>query len=83
MVSNHFPRRVWDFVIKHSTNIINIIPSEKLNVRTPIEAVTRETTDISEYVDFDIYDLVRYHTRKPSQCDQGASITWKMDWSTA
>ena len=39
-----------------------MILSEKLNGRTPIEAVTGETPDISEYVDFDFYDLVCYHT---------------------
>ena len=32
--------------------------------RTPIEAVTGETPDISEYVYFDSYDLVWHHTGK-------------------
>ena len=35
-----------------------MIPSEKLNGRTPIEKVTGEIPDILEYVDFDFYDLV-------------------------
>ena len=39
-----------------------MIPSEKLNSRTPIEAVTGETPDILEYVDFYFYDLMWYHT---------------------
>ena len=61
MVSKDCPRRVWDFGLKNVTNVIHMIPSEKLNVRTPIEAVTVETPDISEYVEFYLYDLVWYH----------------------
>ena len=41
-----------------------MITSEKINIRTTIGAVTVETSDISEYVDFDFYDLVWYHTGK-------------------
>ena len=61
MVSN---KRVWDFGLKRATKVIQMIPSEKLNGRTPIEKVIGETPDISEYVDFDFYDLVWYHTGK-------------------
>ena len=41
-----------------------MILSAKLNGRTHIEAVTGETPDILEYVGFDFYDLVWYHTGK-------------------
>ena len=41
-----------------------MIPSAKLNVRTPIKAVIEETPDILEYVDLDFYDFVWYHTVK-------------------
>ena len=59
MASKIFPRRVWDFGLKHAEKVIQMIPSVKLNGRTPIEAVTGETLNISEYLDFDFYDLVR------------------------
>ena len=64
MMSNNFPRRLGYFGIKHAAKFIQMIPSAKLNGRTPIEAVTGETPDILEYVGFDLYDLVWYHTRK-------------------
>ena len=63
-MSKNFPRRVWDFGIKYAAKFIHIIPSAKLNGRTPIEAVTEEKPDILEYVDFDFYYLVWYHTGK-------------------
>ena len=52
MVLNNFHSRVGYFDLKYAANLIQIVPSEKLNVRTPIEAVIGETPDISEYVDF-------------------------------
>ena len=58
MVSKNCPRRVWDFGLKHAAKVMQMIPSAKLNGRTPIEAVTGETPDMLEYVDFDFYDLV-------------------------
>ena len=32
--------------------------------RTPIEAVKGKNPEISEYMDFDFYDLLQYHTEK-------------------
>ena len=64
MVSKNFSGRVWYFGIKNTAKIIHKIPTEKLNGRTPIEAGTGEKTDISEYVDYDFYDLVWYQTGK-------------------
>ena len=62
MVSNNFPKRVWDFGLKHAAKVVYMIPSVKLNCRINIEAVMGETLDISEYLDFNFYDLVWYHT---------------------
>ena len=58
MVSKNCPRRVWEFGLKHSAKVIHMIPPEKINVITTIEAMTGETPDISEYVDFGVYDVV-------------------------
>ena len=62
LVSKNCPRRVWYFGIKHAAKVKQMIPSAKLNGRTPIEAGAGETLDISEYVDFDFYDFLWYHT---------------------
>ena len=64
MVSNNFPRGVWYFYLKNAAKVTQMIPSAKINGRTPIEAVTGETPDFSDYTDFDFYDLVWYHTGK-------------------
>ena len=56
MVSKNFPKRVWDFGIKNTEKFIQMIPSAKLNGRTPVEAVTGKPPDISKYVNFDLYD---------------------------
>ena len=66
-MSNNFPRRILDFGLKHSTKVIQMIPSAKLNGRNPIESLTVKTPDISDYVDFDFYDFLWHHTgRHPS-----------------
>ena len=64
VMPNNFPRRVWDFGLKHAAKVIHMITSVKLNGRTPIEAVMGEIPDILDYVYFDFYNLVWYHTRK-------------------
>ena len=61
MASKHFPRRVWDFGLKHDKKFKQMIPSVKLNDRTNIEVVTGRTLDILEHVDSYFYDLVWYH----------------------
>ena len=38
------------------------MPQDKLRVRTAMDYVTGKTPAISEYCDFDLYDLVWYHT---------------------
>ena len=39
MVSKNFPSRVLEFGIKHSTKVMHLTPSEKINGRTPIASV--------------------------------------------
>ena len=60
MRSRKVPRRLWDFGLKHSSKIMQHIPRDQLKGRTPLESVTGKMPDISEYCDFDFYDLVWY-----------------------
>jgi len=53
------PRRLWDYAVVHIARLMS------LTVRaggdwTPMEEITGETPDISEYIDFDFYDWVWY-----------------------
>jgi hypothetical protein len=56
------PLRLWDYGMRWVTEIMcrttNSIYS--LAGRTPLEAITGETPDISEYLDFGFYDYVWY-----------------------
>ena len=64
MVSKSVPKRLWDFGIKHAAKVMQMIPSRRLNNRTPYEVVHNHTPDISELADFDFYDLVWIYTKK-------------------
>lgn len=56
------PRRLWDFCLVYEAKTRRFIPRDRLRGRTPMEAVTGRTPDISEYCDFEFYDLVWYHS---------------------
>ena len=54
------PDRLWDFGISYICETGNVIAtgSRYAKGRTPIEIITGETPDISEYLDFGFYDEV-------------------------
>lgn len=54
------PRRLWSYGIPHVAKIMSMTASYSGNLdgRTPLEAITGETPDISEYLDFGFYDRV-------------------------
>ena len=64
MMKKRVPRRLWDFglVWISETGNITVSSSRYANGRTPLEIVTGETPDISEYTDFGFYDRVWYRT---------------------
>lgn len=51
------PQRLWSYGLPHVVAIMNHTASHagKLNGRTPMEYVTGETPDISEYLDFGFF----------------------------
>ena len=60
MRSKNVPKRLWDFCLKHSAKVMQFLPRATLNGQTGYEYVTGKTPDISEFIDFDFYDLVWY-----------------------
>jgi hypothetical protein len=54
------PRRIWNYGIPYVCAIMRMTASYagRLQGRTPLESLTGETPDISEYLDFGFYDLV-------------------------
>lgn len=54
----NIPKRLWDYVLDYTLEIMRItVPQSRYaKKRTPIETITGITPDISEWLDFTIYD---------------------------
>lgn len=54
--------RAWEFLISYVCETGNVIAnsSRYSKGRTPLEGITANTPDISEYLDFSFWDLVTY-----------------------
>jgi hypothetical protein len=64
MLKRKVPARLWDCGFSWVCGTENICAdlSKYAEGRTPIEIITGNTPDISEYLDFDFYDWVMYRT---------------------
>ncbi|KAI2504497.1 hypothetical protein MHU86_9996 [Fragilaria crotonensis] len=62
MTKKNVPRRLWDYGLRWVCEIQNRTSnsSRELGRRCPLEKVTGESVDISEYLDFGFYDRVWY-----------------------
>jgi hypothetical protein len=62
MVKRKVPKRLWDYGIVWACEIMSLTSNSSFSLdgRTPMEQVTGETPDISEYLDFGFYDWVWY-----------------------
>ena len=58
------PKRVWDLmsVWTCETGNLSVPISRYAKGRTALEIITWETSDISEYLDFEFYDWIPYLT---------------------
>lgn len=57
MFKTHCPRRLWDFGLVYEGEILSIM-SRGRDGRTGQEEISGQTPDISEWLDFEFYDLV-------------------------
>ena len=64
MLKKKVPTRLWDYGFTWVCETDNICAnmSKYAEGRTPLEIITGETPDISEYLDFDFYDWVLYRS---------------------
>ena len=64
MLKKMVPPRLWDYGFAWVCETDNICAnmSRYADGRTPLEIITGETPDISEYMDFDFYDWVLYRS---------------------
>jgi hypothetical protein len=60
MTKRKVPKRLWDYGIVWVCEIMSMTANSvfSLDGRTPMEQITGETPDISEYLDFSFYDWV-------------------------
>ena len=63
MLKQRVPNPLWDYGIRWVSEIMQRIASNSGHVhgRTPLEQLTGETPDISEYLDFSFYDWCWYN----------------------
>ncbi|KAI2500086.1 Reverse transcriptase (RNA-dependent DNA polymerase) [Fragilaria crotonensis] len=64
MLKKKVPPRLWDYGFTWICEVENICAnfSKYAEGRTPLEIITGDTPDISEYVDFDFYDCVTFQS---------------------
>ena len=57
------PKRLWDYGLKWVSEVRVRTSSDVMDLKgwTPLERITGDTVDISEYLDFDFYDWCWYH----------------------
>ena len=60
MSLNQCPDAFWDFGLAYVINVRQLIVRAASNNRSPIETITGDTPDISEIMDFDFYQWVKY-----------------------
>lgn len=62
MSATNMPKRLWDYGVQWVCEIMQRTTNTSYhsNGRTPLEMITGDTPDISEYLDFGIYDWVLY-----------------------
>ena len=60
MVDCRVPRRLWDYGLVHESGVLSRV-ARGHDSRSGIERLTGETPNISEWIDFQFFDIVWYH----------------------
>ena len=59
MIKSRSPKHVWDFIMVYESDILSRISRGHDGI-TGMERITGEMVDISEWTDFEFYDLCWY-----------------------
>ena len=54
------PEALWDFGITYTTDVRQVISRPNLDYRSAIEVLTGNTPDISNFLDFEFYQWIKY-----------------------
>jgi Reverse transcriptase (RNA-dependent DNA polymerase) len=60
MALHKCPDAFWDFAIQYVIKLRQLLVRSAASNRSPIETITGETPDTSEYIEFDFYQWVKY-----------------------
>jgi hypothetical protein len=60
MAANRCPEAFWDFALEYIISIRQFLIRRAADNRSPMETVTGDAPNISEYMDFDFYEFVKY-----------------------
>ena len=79
----HVPRRLWDYGLKWVSEVRVRTSSDAVDLKgwTPLEQITGDTVDISEYLDFSFYDWCWYHDNAglgPTKLGRWLSVAHKV-----
>ncbi|MHA7927589.1 MAG: Ty1/Copia family ribonuclease HI, partial [Marinobacter sp.] len=72
VIEKRIPPRLWDYALVYESEILSRMSrGDSLEDRTGYERLTGRTPDISEWLDFEFYDLVWYYSDDaPAQPDE-------------
>jgi hypothetical protein len=70
------PDALWCFGLEYRSDIQELMARNNLEGRTPLEVLTGSTPDISEYTEFDFYQLVMYYN--PNNTDEAGIARRKL-----
>ena len=75
------PHRLWDYVLMYVSQLMSVTWNPKLG-RTGHEAITGDTPDISEFIDFEFYDKVWFwdspHREQPARAARWIGIAHRV-----
>ena len=78
MVEHDVPRRLLDCGLKYEAEILSSIPRGQ-HSRLGLKILTGNSVDISEWIDFQFYDLVWYHDQpKPDASEEPRKLGWRL-----
>jgi hypothetical protein len=73
MTSKTVPKRLWDFGLIHQAELMSRI-ARGTGGRTGYEEITGKTPDISEWMDFDLYDAIWYHDPPDTMAEMTSEV---------
>ena len=69
MQDRKIPTRLWDYGLVYEAGLLSRV-ARGHDGRSGIERLTGETPDISEWIDFEFFDMVWYHTNQKSDATE-------------